>query len=166
VVEQLRGLDLPVIAAVNGPCAGAGLAWACGCDIRVAGRSATFHTAFAKAGLTGDHGISWTLPRVVGAGRAMAMLLLDEPVDAEQALAWGLVTEVVDDDALLARARAIAGQLAGRSRLGLAGLKANLLDSQTAALGPSLDTEADRLIAAMRAPESAALARRFLGRDA
>jgi enoyl-CoA hydratase/carnithine racemase len=85
IVELLRAMPKPVIAAVNGACAGAGIAWACACDIRLAGRSAFFTTAYLDAGLAGDYGITWTLPRIVGAGRASELLLAGIRLTADDA---------------------------------------------------------------------------------
>ena len=102
----------PVIAAVNGPAAGAGTGLAAACDLRLAASSAVFRTSFAGVGLSADTGLSFTLPRLVGTGRAMRMLLLDEPVAADEALAIGLVDPVVDDAELPAAVAALAGRLA------------------------------------------------------
>src|SRR6202035_397236 len=93
--ELLHEMPKVTIAAVNGPCAGAGLSWACGCDLRIAAESAVFRTAFLSAGLTGDFGGTWSLTRLVGAGRARHLFFVNEKLSAASAAAIGLVGEVV-----------------------------------------------------------------------
>lgn len=105
LIPRLRRLPQPVIAAVNGPAAGGGFALVLGSDIRLAARSARFNAAFVRIGLSAcDIGTSWLLPRLVGAGRAHELMLTGRLFDAEEALRIGLVTDVVDDGALLERA--------------------------------------------------------------
>ena len=87
--ELLHEMPKPTIAAVNGPCAGAGLSWACACDLRIAAESAVFRTAFLSAGLTGDFGGTWLLTRLVGAGRARDLYFRNEKLSAAAAAAWG-----------------------------------------------------------------------------
>src|SRR5205823_12421308 len=100
IVMALATCPKPVIAAVNGMAAGAGASLAFACDFRLAADNAAFLMAFARVGLGPDTGASWTLPRLVGHGRAMAMLMLAEPVNAAQALEMGLVNAVVPADDL------------------------------------------------------------------
>ncbi len=102
----------PVIAAINGTAAGAGVSLGAMADLALCGRSSKFNLAYTNAGLTPDGGASFLLPRVIGARRAMELLLLNRPLLAPQALEWGLVNEVVDDAELLDRALDLAGQLA------------------------------------------------------
>ena len=119
VVKGLRDCPLPVIAAVNGTAAGAGSVIALAADFRLLARSATFAFLFTRVGLSGaDMGSAYLLPRLVGLGRATELLMLGDKVDAEKALAIGLATEVVDDDALPApRRRSLGGsRTARRSR--------------------------------------------------
>jgi enoyl-CoA hydratase len=102
LIPRLRSVPVPVIAAVNGAAAGGGLALALGCDVRVAARSARFNVAFVRVGLSGcDIGVSWLLPRLIGASRAWELMLTGRIVESEEAGRLGLVTRVVDDDALL-----------------------------------------------------------------
>ena len=108
----VQSLEVPVIAAVNGPAIGAGCDLACMCDLRIAAKSAVFAESFIKLGLIPGDGGAWFLPKVVGKSRAYQMALTGQSLSAEQALAWNLVSEVVDDDALLARARELAEQIA------------------------------------------------------
>jgi 2-(1,2-epoxy-1,2-dihydrophenyl)acetyl-CoA isomerase len=100
LIESLQALPLPVIAAVNGPAAGAGCSIALACDFVFAARSAYFLQAFVRVGLVPDAGASWILPRLVGRARALAMMMLGERIGAEEAKAWGLIHECVDDSEL------------------------------------------------------------------
>jgi 2-(1,2-epoxy-1,2-dihydrophenyl)acetyl-CoA isomerase len=112
LVEALFGLDIPVVAAVRGPAAGAGCSLALAADIVIAGRSAYFLQAFVNIGLIPDAGATWLLPRLAGRARAMEMMLLGERVPAEQALDWGLISRVVEDEELDEEAVALASRLA------------------------------------------------------
>ncbi len=144
----LHEMPKPTIAAVNGPCAGAGLSWACACDLRIAAESAVFRTAFLSAGLTGDFGGTWTLTRCVGAARARHLYLLNEKIDAAAALTIGLVGEVVPDAGLADRVAAIASGLASARPGVVAGIKANLNEALDTTLAATLDAEATRQVAA------------------
>ncbi|MGD9810105.1 MAG: crotonase/enoyl-CoA hydratase family protein [Sphingobium sp.] len=107
-----QGLEVPVIAAVNGAAIGAGCDLACMCDIRIAARSAKFASSFVTLGITPGDGGAWLLPRIVGFSRASELALTGETIDAEEALRIGLVSHVVDDDALMDKAREIAAKVA------------------------------------------------------
>lgn len=100
LIESLPALQLPVIAAVNGPAVGAGCSIAIACDFVLAARSAYFLQAFVGVGLIPDAGATWILPRLVGRARAQAIMMLGERIGAEQAKAWGLIHECVDDSEL------------------------------------------------------------------
>jgi enoyl-CoA hydratase len=109
LIPRLRAQPQPIIGAVNGAASGGGLALALGCDIRIAAASARFNVAFVKVGLSGcDIGVSWMLPRLLGASRAYELMLTGRFVDAAEAERTGLVTQVVPDDELLAAALAEA----------------------------------------------------------
>ena len=109
---RLHELPVPVIAAVNGACAGAGLSLAVACDIRVAAQGAVFCAAFLRAGFTAcDLGSSWLLPRIVGTGRAHELMLTARRFDAAEALRIGLVTAAVEPEKLLDTALATAAQI-------------------------------------------------------
>lgn len=108
----LESLDVPVIAAVNGPAIGAGCDLACMCDIRIAARSARFAESFVKVGLIPGDGGAWLLPRIVGFSRATEMALTGDMIDADTALAFGLVSQVVPDAELLDCARTVADRIA------------------------------------------------------
>lgn len=119
-VAAYRYLPMPVIAAINGPAAGAGLALALMADIRLAAVDATFTTAFVRIGLTGgDAGMSWLLPRLVGFSHASELLLTAERFDAAKAERIGLISRAVDPDELLAEAEAMAATIASFHRLGI-----------------------------------------------
>ncbi len=107
-----ESLEVPVIAAVNGPAIGAGCDLACMCDIRIAGESARFAESFVKVGIVPGDGGAWLLPRIVGFSKACEMALTGDVVDAREALAIGLVSKVVPDAELLAAAAAMADRIA------------------------------------------------------
>src|ERR1700729_3508933 len=154
--ELLHEMPKPTIAAVNGPCAGAGLSWACACDLRIAAEIAVFRTAFLSAGLTGDFGGTWSLTRLVGAGRARHLFFLNEKLSAASAAAIGLVGEVVPDGALMGRVADIASGLAQAPPHVVAGIKQNLNDAQELGLHALLNAEADRQVRAAASHPSAA----------
>jgi enoyl-CoA hydratase/carnithine racemase len=108
----LFNLEVPVIAAVNGAAIGAGLDLTCMCDIRIASTHAKFAESFVKIGIVPGDGGAWLLPRVIGLARAAEMTFTGQVIDAEQALAWNLVSRVVAPAALLPTARALAAQIA------------------------------------------------------
>ena len=113
LILELRELPVPVVCAVNGPAAGAGVGLALACDIVVAARSAYFYLPFLpKLGIVPDLGCTWFIPRRVGPARALGMALLDEKLDAETAARWGLIWAAIDDGPLLLEASKIAQRLA------------------------------------------------------
>jgi len=112
LIEALFALPIPIVAAVNGPCAGAGCSLALAADIVIAGRSAYFLQAFINIGLIPDAGATWLLPRLAGRARAMEMMMLGERIPAEQALDWGMIARMVDDEELASEAAALATRLA------------------------------------------------------
>jgi 2-(1,2-epoxy-1,2-dihydrophenyl)acetyl-CoA isomerase len=109
---RLRDLAMPVVTAINGIAAGAGMSLALMGDIRIAGKSASFLQAFARIGLVPDCGSSYVLPRMIGMARAMELSLLAERLPAETALTWGLINRVADDRDLPAAAMELASRLA------------------------------------------------------
>lgn len=119
-LDRLRKLDIPVIAAVNGAAAGAGMAIACACDLRIMAASAKFHPGFVRRGLGPDNGLSWTLPRLVGPAQALRMLWTGDPVGADEALRLGLVEQVAPDGEVLDAAVALAQRLAEGVTLSIA----------------------------------------------
>jgi 2-(1,2-epoxy-1,2-dihydrophenyl)acetyl-CoA isomerase len=114
VLRQLRGLKLPLVVAVNGPAVGFGLSLALMGDIVLAARTAFFQLAFSRIGLVPDGGAAWLLSRIVGVARAKEMIVLAERLSAEQALEWGMVNRVHDDDKLLDAGVGLATELTNR----------------------------------------------------
>jgi 2-(1,2-epoxy-1,2-dihydrophenyl)acetyl-CoA isomerase len=112
LVLQIRRLEKPVIAALNGPVAGAGLGVALACDLRVAAETATLTVGFSRIGLVPDSAVSLLLPALIGLGRATELTFTNQPVTAAQALEWGLVNRVVPAEGLLAAASQFAQGLA------------------------------------------------------
>jgi enoyl-CoA hydratase/carnithine racemase len=143
VIENLRRLDKPVIAAINGTAAGAGAVIALACDLRVMADSAKFSFLFTKVGLTGaDMGAAYLLPRVVGMGRATEILFLGDPVDAPSALAMGLATRVVGKDFVVAEATALARRLADGPTLAVGMTKRLLLHESSMDFASAIEAEA------------------------
>lgn len=141
LVRAVSGLRKPVIAAVNGPAAGAGTGLALACDLRVAAASATFSMAFAGVALSADTGASFLLPRYVGYGRASAMMLLGEKVDAAEALRIGMVDRVVHDAELADTVDTLADRLAAGPTQAYGWIKASLQHAASADLDSSLEFE-------------------------
>ncbi len=112
IVRRLRLLDVPLVAAVNGVAAGAGMSFALSCDLILAAKSAYFLQAFRRIGLVPDVGSTWLLPRLIGRARAMELSLLGEKLPAETALQWGLINRVYEDADLMPQAMALAQDLA------------------------------------------------------
>jgi 2-(1,2-epoxy-1,2-dihydrophenyl)acetyl-CoA isomerase len=142
IITSIMTMPKPVIAALNGSAAGAGASLALACDLRVAARRASLLMAFARVGLGPDSGASWTLQRLAGAARAAELLMLAEPVDADRALAAGLLTSVVADDELAGAARALAVRLAEGPTAAYAAIKAALVYAAAHPLAEALEKEA------------------------
>ena len=143
LVRRLRALEKPVVCAVNGVAAGAGANLALACDIVLAARSAKFIQAFCRIGLVPDSGGTYFLPRLVGEARARALALTGEAVTAEQAMAWGMVWRVVEDEALQDEALELARRLAAGPTKGLGLIKRALNASLAHTLDQQLDLERD-----------------------
>ena len=143
VIENIRRLDRPVIAAINGIAAGAGAVIALASDLRVMADSAKFAFLFTKVGLTGaDMGAAYLLPRVVGLGRATEILFLGDPVDAETALRIGLASKVVPKDQVFAEAITLAKRLAAGPTMALGMTKRLLVHEQSMDLASAIEVEA------------------------
>lgn len=112
IVRALDGLEAPLIAAVNGPAVGLGCDVACLADMRIAARSARFGVTFLKAGLVPGDGGAWLLPRLIGMARAAELLFTGDLIDAQTALDWGLVGQVVEDEAVVSTALELAQRVA------------------------------------------------------
>jgi len=143
LVRNLRELRVPVVTAVNGVAAGAGMGIALASDIVIAGRSASFLQAFARVGLVPDAGSSFHLPRLIGLAKARGMAMLAEPIPAEQAEAWGLIWRCVEDDELMAEARATAAKLASMPTVALGLMKQAFNASLQNDLAQQTDMERD-----------------------
>ena len=152
-VLAIRGLDKPVIAAVNGPAAGAGLSLACACDIRIAADSATFVPAFISVGLVPDSGGTYFVRRLVGVARAFEWMIGNRGLTAAEAHAWGLVSEVVEADALAAHATELARTLAEAPTRAI-GMTKRLFDrAEISTLDEQLEFEAQLQTAATRSED-------------
>ena len=116
---ELFNLEVPVIAAVNGHAIGAGLDLTCMCDIRIASDRAKFAESFIKLGIIPGDGGAWLLPRIVGLSRASELAFTGDTIDAQQALAWNLVSRVVPHEGLMAAANELAGRIAQHASHGL-----------------------------------------------
>lgn len=143
LVLGLRGLEVPVLAAVNGVAAGAGANIALACDLVYGARSASFIQAFSKIGLVPDSGGTWFLPRLIGPARALGLALTGEKLPAEKAEAWGMIWKCVDDNALLTTVLADAAALAAGPTRGYARTKAAIHGSGQLSLEAALDVERD-----------------------
>ncbi len=142
IALEIATMPKPVVAAVNGMAAGAGAAFAFAADFRLAADSAAFLMAFARVGLAADSGASWTLQRLVGYGRATALLMLAEPISAPAALEMGLVNAVVPVADLPTTTAELAAKLAAGPTAAYAGIKRQLAYASTADLQTALDFEA------------------------
>jgi len=139
----MRNCPKPIVAMINGPVAGAGLGLALAADIRVAGKSARFGTAFVRIGYSGDYGGTWSLTRLVGTAKARELYLLGDVIDADEAYRLGMVNRLVNDAALLDETRALAQRLADGPRVALGYIKKNLFAAETEPFQTVLDLEAE-----------------------
>ncbi|MEC8133136.1 MAG: enoyl-CoA hydratase-related protein, partial [Pseudomonadota bacterium] len=142
IVRSLWQLEVPAIAAVNGPAIGLGNDVASLCDIRIAAKSAIFGATFLKIGLIPGDGGAWLLPRQIGFSRASELLFTGKTIPAETAAEWGLVSEVTDDDALMETARALADEICAQSPEALRAAKRLLRNGQTASFDMVMEMSA------------------------
>ncbi|HEY0168134.1 MAG TPA: enoyl-CoA hydratase-related protein [Jatrophihabitans sp.] len=142
IALSLAQMPKPVIAAVNGTAAGAGASFSFACDFRIVAEEAKFLLAFANVGLALDSGASWTLPRLIGAGRALELALLAQPITAETAQRYGLVTQLVPAEQVLPTAQELAARLAAGPTVAYAGIKNAIHHAATATLEQALENEA------------------------
>ena len=144
ITRLLHELPAVTVAGVNGACAGAGMGWACACDLRFAARSAKFATAFLNVAVAGDMALPWSLPRLVGAAKARELSFLSGKFDADEALRLGLVSGVFDDDVFRVELDAVVDRLAGAAPLAIRGMKANYLAAERMGLGDFITIETER----------------------
>lgn len=161
-IRAIRALEKPVIAAVNGPCAGAGLSLAAACDIRIASAAATFVPGFIGIGLVPDSGGSWFIHRVLGFARAFEWMTSNRKLTAAEAEGWGLVSEVVEGDGLPARAAELAGFYAGLPTRGVGLTKRLFEHAYDATLEEQLALEAELQQAATQTADFAEGVQAFL----
>ena len=166
VSRLLHEIPKPTIAKVNGPAAGAGMALALACDLRVAAQSARFVTAFANIGFSGDFGGSYFLSKLVGTGKARELYYTSEPLDAAQALALGVINRVVPDADLSDATLQLARKLAKGPRIALALMKQNFNAAEIGTLAQLLDLEARRQIETGRTRDHKEAARAFVEKRA
>lgn len=155
LIRLIRSIEKPIVCAVNGVAAGAGANLALACDIVLAARSAKFIQAFAKIGLVPDSGGTWSLVKLLGEARAKGLAMTGMPLPAETAAAWGLIWQAVDDAALMAEARKLAGDLAAGPTYGLGLTKRALQSASSHSLDSQLELERDLQSEAGRSPDYA-----------
>jgi enoyl-CoA hydratase/carnithine racemase len=165
VLQRMREVPIPIIAAVNGVAAGAGAVIALGADLRILARSASLQFLFARVGLAGaDMGIAYLLPRLIGLARATELLLLGDRVDADRAAEFGLATSVVDDDALSDATAELARRLADGPTLAYGMTKSLLTREQDMGLSSAVETEALAQALLMTTADHAEFYAAFTGR--
>jgi 2-(1,2-epoxy-1,2-dihydrophenyl)acetyl-CoA isomerase len=158
----LHEIEQPTIAMVNGVAAGAGLSLALACDLRIAAQSARFVTAFANVGFSGDFGGSYFLSKLVGTGKARELYYTAASLNANEALAHGIVNQVVPDDELASATRILATRLARGPRIALGLMKRNFNAAESGTLGELLDLEARRQIETGQTEDHREAARAFV----
>ena len=162
VSRILHELPKPTIAMINGPAAGAGLAFALACDLRIAGASARLVTAFVRVGFSGDFGGSYFLTRLVGTARARELYFTGRPVDADEALSLGLVNRVVPDGDLATVMMELARSLAHGPSIALGLMKRNLNCAESCGLAELLDMEATHQVQSGRTEDHREAAKAFV----
>ncbi len=140
-ISRMARMDPPVVAAVHGAAAGAGLSLTCACDLVVAAESSRFSMAYTKAGLTPDGSSTYYLPRLVGFKRAMELVLINRELSAQEAVEWGIVTRVVPDDDLSEHGAELASQLAAGATRALGAAKRLLHIGWTETLETQMEHE-------------------------
>jgi 2-(1,2-epoxy-1,2-dihydrophenyl)acetyl-CoA isomerase len=162
----LHEMPQVTIAAINGACAGAGLGWACACDLRYAADTATFNTAFLNVASAGDMGGPWTLPRILGAAKARELYFLPEKFDAAHAKQLGLVSRTFPAAQLRSEVGAVALRLAAAPPHALREMKRNFLEAETLEFGPYIAAETERHIKVMAHADAKEAFRAFVEKRA
>ena len=152
-ISKFARMNAPIVAAVNGPAAGAGMSLVCMTDIALAAESAIFTMAYTAAGLAPDGSSTYFLPRAIGIRRARELMLTNRILSAAEAHAWGIVERVVPDDDLIAEAEKLARALASGPTLAFGAVKKLLLASQNAQLEDQLDAETSAIVSMTRASD-------------
>ncbi|MFI2644638.1 enoyl-CoA hydratase/isomerase family protein [Streptomyces sp. NPDC018610] len=165
IVRALAGAAKPVVAAVNGVAAGAGFGFALAADYRVVADTASFNTSFAGVALTADSGVSWTLPRVVGPGRATDLLLFPRGIDAQEAHELGIANKVVPAAELRAEAEKVARRLAAGPTVAYAALKEAVAFGLTHSLDQTLDKEDELQSRAGQSEDHAIAVQAFVNKE-
>jgi 2-(1,2-epoxy-1,2-dihydrophenyl)acetyl-CoA isomerase len=158
----LHEMPAVTIAAINGSCAGAGLGWAAGCDLRVASSTANFATAFLDVGVAGDMGLPWSLSRIVGGAKARELFFLRGKFSATDALEVGLVSAVFEPAEFRAGIGAIVTRLRNASPEALRSMKANFVAAERMSFGDFVALESERHVALVTGPSFQAGVARFL----
>ena len=151
-VRSLVGAPVPIVAGVHGWAAGAGMSLACVADIVIGGPGTKFRPAYPSIGFSPDGGMSWTLPRAIGAARARDMILTDSVLAGEEAYRAGLLSRFVADEEIQAEAERVAAELAAGPRTSLARTKRLLWDAADRDLSAHLDAEAESIAACADSP--------------
>lgn len=151
-VRLLAAAPVPVVAAVQGWAAGAGMSLVCAVDVAIGGPATKLRAAYPGIGFTPDGGMSWNLPRIVGTRKARELILTDSVVDADEAVRLGILTRLVADDDVKAEAQKVAEGFASGPRSSYAGIKALLARSGESTLSDQLDAEARTISAAVDGP--------------
>lgn len=162
LTAALVSVRKPTVAALPGPAAGAGMALALACDIRIASEAAIMSTGYVRIGLTGDYGIAWLLTRLVGTSRARELMFLSERIDARRCEALGLVNRVVPDAELREAAFALAKSLAEGPSIAFARIKDNLDHAVSSDFLASMDLEAENMVRSARTTDHKEAVRAFI----
>jgi 2-(1,2-epoxy-1,2-dihydrophenyl)acetyl-CoA isomerase len=162
ITVLLHQMPAVTIAAINGACAGAGLGWACACDLRICAEDATLNAAFLDVAVAGDMALPWSLPRLVGAAKARELMFLPGKFSARQAYELGLVNRLVPADELAAAVTAVTDRLAAASPAALKGMKANFLAAERLSLPDFVDLESERHMRISASPDTAEAFKAFV----
>ncbi|QEU92015.1 enoyl-CoA hydratase/isomerase family protein [Streptomyces kanamyceticus] len=165
IVRALAGMPKPVVAGVNGVAAGAGFGFALAADYRVVADNAKFNTSFAGVALTADSGVSWTLPRVIGPGRAADLLLFPRNISAQEAYDLGIANKVVPAAELAEEAARVARTLAEGPTLAYGALKQSLAYASGHTLDEALDKEDELQAKAGQSEDHTIAVRAFIAKE-
>jgi 2-(1,2-epoxy-1,2-dihydrophenyl)acetyl-CoA isomerase len=144
VSTLLHEMPKVTVAGINGACAGAGLGWACACDLRYATARASFNTAFLGVAISGDMGGPWTLPKILGAAKARELYFMPDKFKADEAERIGLVSKAFPDETFREDVDAIVDRLAKSAPLALVDMKKNFVNAESMALRDFIDLESER----------------------